>query len=162
MWHNFKCLIFQRIIRNCSLPTRYVTWIPKNPSNENSAQVQVVFGVVRQQANTWANVDPDLRRIVASPGRNELTHRVQDKTTTSFRSFWKIIVLFSLPSLSLIVSIGSGNRVIMSFPILSDVHHVCHSFPHCLDTVCLYLPVGGTRRPVLHSPTCLHIATPVR
>ena len=34
----------------------------------------LVIGAVRQQAITWANVDPDLYRHLASPGHSELSN----------------------------------------------------------------------------------------
>ena len=52
------------------------------------------LGAVRQQAITWANVDPDLCRHMASPGHNEIIHvadrprrgykHIRDKVTQDF------------------------------------------------------------------------------
>ena len=41
-------------------------------TDDKSTLVQVMLGAIRQQAITWANVDPDLCRHVASLGHNEL------------------------------------------------------------------------------------------
>ena len=43
--------------------------MPMNLTNGKSTLVQVI----RQQAITWANVDPDLCRHMTSLGHNELT-----------------------------------------------------------------------------------------
>ena len=41
-------------------------------TDDKSTLVQEWLGAVRQQAITWANVDPDLCRHMASLGHNEL------------------------------------------------------------------------------------------
>ena len=43
-------------------------------TDDQSTLVQLI-GVVRQQAITWANVDPDLCHHLASLGHNELSQR---------------------------------------------------------------------------------------
>ena len=42
-------------------------------NDDQSTLVQEMACAIRQQAITWANVDPDLRRHMASLGLNELT-----------------------------------------------------------------------------------------
>ena len=43
-------------------------------TDDKSTLVQVMVGAVRQHAITWANIDLDLCRHMASLGLNELTH----------------------------------------------------------------------------------------
>ena len=43
-------------------------WLPQDLSDDKSTLVQVMGGAIRQQAITWANVDPDLCRHMASLG----------------------------------------------------------------------------------------------
>ena len=50
-------------------------WISMDCSDGKSTLVQVMAWAVRQQAITWANVDPDLCCHMASLGHNELTHQ---------------------------------------------------------------------------------------
>ena len=45
------------------------------------------LGAVRQQAISWANVDPDLRHHMASLGHNELTHRFWQCQSAIFQTF---------------------------------------------------------------------------
>ena len=40
--------------------------------DDKSTLVRVMLGVIRQQAITWADVDPDLSGHMASLGHNEL------------------------------------------------------------------------------------------
>ena len=47
-------------------------WVSQNPADDKSTLVQYWLGVVRHRAITWANVDPDLCRHMASLGRSEL------------------------------------------------------------------------------------------
>ena len=47
-------------------------WMPLDLTDENSTLVQVMACAIRQQAITWANVDPDLCHQMASLGLNEL------------------------------------------------------------------------------------------
>ena len=49
--------------------------MPRELIDKESTLVQVIngFGTIRQQAITWANVDPDLCPDMASPDHNELT-----------------------------------------------------------------------------------------
>ena len=47
-------------------------WMSLDFTDNQSTLVQVMFGAVRQQAITWAKVDPDLCRHMASLGPNEL------------------------------------------------------------------------------------------
>ena len=59
---------------SCEIALR---WIPLDLTDAESILVQVMawclmLGAVRQQAITWANVDPDLCCHMASLGHNEL------------------------------------------------------------------------------------------
>ena len=47
--------------------------MPIDLTDGKSILVQVMLGAIRQQAITWANVDPDLCRHMASLGLNELS-----------------------------------------------------------------------------------------
>ena len=52
--------------------------MPRNLFDDKSTLVQVIWlGAIRQQAFTWANVDPDLRRHMASLGHSELNIPIQ-------------------------------------------------------------------------------------
>ena len=67
-----KCIIFRRIIKNSSLSTRYqidLKWMPQDLTDEKSTLVQVMVWC-RQ-----SNVNPDLRRHIASLGHIELNLR---------------------------------------------------------------------------------------
>ena len=46
--------------------------MPQDLADDKSSLVQVMAWCVRQQAITWANVDPDLCRHMASLGPSEL------------------------------------------------------------------------------------------
>ena len=46
--------------------------MPQDLTIEKSTLVQVMLGTLRQQAITWANVDPNLCCHMASLGNNEL------------------------------------------------------------------------------------------
>ena len=48
-------------------------WIPKDLTDDKSTSVQVMDLAVRQQAITWANINQELCRHMASLGHNELT-----------------------------------------------------------------------------------------
>ena len=47
-------------------------WMPQDLTDDKSTLVQVMLGSVRQQAITWASVDPDFCCHIASLGHNEL------------------------------------------------------------------------------------------
>ena len=46
--------------------------MPQNLSDDKSTLAEEIFGVVRQPAITWANVDPDVCHHMVSLGHNEL------------------------------------------------------------------------------------------
>ena len=46
-------------------------WMSQNLTDEKSTLARIMAGVARQQANTRANVDPDLCRQTASLGHNK-------------------------------------------------------------------------------------------
>ena len=48
-------------------------WMPQDLTDDKSALVQVMAWCRQAQAITWANVDPDLCRQMASLGLNEFT-----------------------------------------------------------------------------------------
>ena len=48
--------------------------MPQNSIDDKSTLVQVRVGAIRQQAITWANVDPNLCHHMAWLGLNELIH----------------------------------------------------------------------------------------
>ena len=48
--------------------------MPLDVTGDKSTLVQVMLGAVRQQAITWANVDPDLCCHMMALGHNELTY----------------------------------------------------------------------------------------
>ena len=60
-------LIIEKSSFRCKIA---VMCMPPNHTNKSSTLAQVETCVVRQQAIIWANVDPDLRRNVASQGHN--------------------------------------------------------------------------------------------
>ena len=45
--------------------------MPENPIDDKSALVQIWLDAVRQEAITWANVEPDLCRHMASSGHTD-------------------------------------------------------------------------------------------
>ena len=49
-------------------------WMSLDFTGDQSTLVQVMAGALRQQAITWANVDPDLCCHMASLGHIELTY----------------------------------------------------------------------------------------
>ena len=51
-------------------------------TDDKSTLIQLMAGVVRQQAITWANVDPDLHRHMASLGHSESNVPVQQDQVT--------------------------------------------------------------------------------
>ena len=58
-------------------------WMSQELTDDVWTLVQEWLGVVRQQAITWANVDPDLCHHTASPGHNECWRMMQNTNT-----FW--------------------------------------------------------------------------
>ena len=71
-----------------------------------------LLGAVRQQAITWANVDPDLCRHMASLGPNELMFRC------CYWWFWSLLSLISL---------ATGMFRVFSFVI--DLSYKSHNAP---------------------------------
>ena len=63
---NFSYWWLRYVLRNA------LRWLSLNLTDDKSTLVQVL-GVVRQQVGTWANVDQDVYRHLASPGHNELS-----------------------------------------------------------------------------------------
>ena len=74
--NNLESIILKHMLRikfkstACKIALR---WVPQNLTNKKSTLVQVMAWCNRQQAITWANVDPDLCRHMASKGNNGLT-----------------------------------------------------------------------------------------
>ena len=72
---NFRGVIFKRILVidgwriSCEIA---LIWMSLDFTDDQSTLVQVMACAVRQQAITWANVDPDICRHMASLGHNEL------------------------------------------------------------------------------------------
>ena len=80
-------------------------WIPQDFTDDWSILVQVMVGAARQQAITWANIDPDFCCHMVSLGHNELTHlslgqgvghAIRDKSMNIFN--WDQAALRSLIS----------------------------------------------------------------
>ena len=71
---NFRYLILQMISVICWLSLVQLPWYECHWTSLMISQhwFRQWLGVVRKQAITWANVDPDLRRHMASLGHNEL------------------------------------------------------------------------------------------
>ena len=55
---------------SCEIASR---WMSLELTYDESTLLRSKFGAIRQQAITWTNVDPDLRRHKASLHYNELT-----------------------------------------------------------------------------------------
>ena len=75
---NFKSVIFHLVLLIGifrSYDDNALRWMSRDLSEDKSTLVQVRAWCGHQQAITWANVDPDLCRHMASLGHNELTHR---------------------------------------------------------------------------------------
>ena len=68
---NFNPVLLIRFFR--SSHDNALWWMPQDLTDDQSTLVQVMAWC-RHQAITWANVDPDLCRQMASLGLNELTH----------------------------------------------------------------------------------------
>ena len=72
---NFRHVIFKQILVidgwgiSCKIA---LIWMWLDFTDDQSTLVQVMAGAVRHQTITWANVDPDLCRHMASLGHNEL------------------------------------------------------------------------------------------
>ena len=74
MWLELYTDDFQIIFKYISNIPCEITLMgmPKGVPNKKSILVQVILGDVRQQFVTWANVDLDQCRSMASPGHSEL------------------------------------------------------------------------------------------
>ena len=74
---NFRWVIFKLILMvngwGISCETAFI-WVSLGNTYDKSTFVQVMAWCLRQQASTWANVDLDLCRHMASLGHNELMH----------------------------------------------------------------------------------------
>ena len=86
---NFKLVIFKLILVNGGCGISYeiaLRWIPLDLTDVKSTLFQLMAWCVRQQANTWTNVDPDPCRHMAPLGLNELIHTVF--CSVLFESVW--------------------------------------------------------------------------
>ena len=66
--------------------------MPQDLTDDKSTLVQVWLGAVRQQAITWAIVDPDLCRHMASLGHNELNSWFMFGAVTAGMQYANIIL----------------------------------------------------------------------
>ena len=73
---NFRKVNFKLIIVNGGWCISYeiaLRWMPQDLTDDSQHWFRLWLGAVRQEANTWADVGPDLCRRMAPQGLNELT-----------------------------------------------------------------------------------------
>ena len=69
---NFKLFMLFLVIGGWDIFSEIaLRWKSKGLTDDKSILGQVMLGAVRQQAITWANVDPDLCRHMVSLGPND-------------------------------------------------------------------------------------------